>query len=346
MILNRHQRVMTMRTETNYTESLICDEALQQAVETDYRIQIIRSGLTRDGNRYYPHETLRAAVDSGLYDEAQMYLNHQLNPIEMHRNVRDFAGIIMPGSVTFDETTGTVYGVARMISEDAINILSSELARKSLGISQSVSGIAERGRIDGNECVIINSITDVYSVDIVPTGNAWGWFTENFESKPDIVENAVEQTIETIETEEGEMMDLEKLTLEVLTESRPDIVEAIKAETEQMIEERIAEMKAIEEAAKHVAEMISASDLPEFSKAKLVEVCAGKTSEEVEHMIEAEKTYVAAIVETVPVQMIAPSEPVVEADTNSKVEYETKFKNFLKQNGFESSKIEQITEVK
>lgn len=333
-----------MRTETNYTESLICDEALQQAVETDYKIQIIRSGLTRDGNRYYPHETLRAAVDSGLYDEAQMYLNHQLNPIEMHRDVRDFAGIIMPGSVTFDENTGTVFGVARMISEDAINILSSELARKSLGISQSVSGIAERGRIDGNECVIINAITDVYSVDVVPTGNAWGWFTENYQAQPETV---IVETIETIETEEGEiMMDLEKLTLEVLTESRPDIVEAIKAETEQMIEARIAEMKAIEKAAKHVAEMISASDLPEFSKAKLVEVCAGKTSEEVEHMIEAEKTYVAAIVETVPVQMIAPSEPVVEAETNSKVEYETEFKNFLKRNGFESSKIAQITEVK
>ena len=339
-----------MRTETNYTESLICDEALQQAVETDYRIQIIRSGLTRDGNRYYPSDTLKAAVDSGLYDEAQMYLNHQLNPVEMHRNVRDFAGIIMPGSVTFDENTGTVFGVARMISEDAINILSSELARKSLGISQSVSGIAERGRIDGNECVIINSITDVYSVDVVPTGNAWGWFTENYQAQPEtvIVETVetMEETIETIETEEGENMDFEKLTLEVLTESRPDIVEAIKAETEQMIEARIAEMKAIEEATRVVAEMISNSDLPEFSKAKLVEVCAGKTSEEVERMIEAEKTYVAAIVETVPVQMIAPSEPVVEANTNSKIEYETEFKNFLKKNGFESSKIEQITEVK
>mgnify|MGYP001176944538 CR=1 FL=1 len=310
--------------------------------DNDWKIQIIAHGETLDGTRYYPMATLKTAVQEGLYDGAKIYINHQFNSSDMHRNVHDYAGNILPGTVKFTEN-GTIEALAHFHKTEALEILKDPIARKSIGLSQSVYAKFYNSKINGKDMSVIENIKKVESVDLVPTGNAKGYFLESLEEK----------------------MDLTKLTLDELKAERPDLVEALKvvetiekeldeevieAEVQKRVEARLAEMDeqvaklALETKAK---ETINGSELPQAAKQKVFESLTDYSDEVVSEAIQKEIDYIKSIVgETKPEEV--EEELVIglgESEPETQNNYGESFIKKLKKAGFPSDVIQKLSKI-
>lgn len=142
------------------------------AGEQAWEVVLCQAGPTKTGGRRYPAETLKRAVDARLYDGAKMYLNHvserelQSKP---HRDVREWAATVRPGSVRFDPVTGSVIGTAVVHNETAAAILASPTARAGIGLSADLTAKWAKA---GDGLTDATAITAIHSVDFVPEGNA------------------------------------------------------------------------------------------------------------------------------------------------------------------------------
>ena len=311
----------------------------------DWKIQIIAHGETLTGDRYYPMTTLQKAVEEGLYDNAKIFINHEFDE-QMHRDMHDYAGTILPGSVKFHEN-GTVEAIAHFHKGEALEILSDDIARKNVGLSQTAYIKYYDSKINGKNMKVIEEIKRIASVDLVPKGNAFGFFLENYS--------------------EDQNMDFTKLTLETLQAERPDLVETIQGLVEHTFDAESEEVKTIvetevqkrldqinediEQAAKQVKaqEMVQGSELPEAAKQKVIESLDCYDEEVVQESIQKEIDYIKALmpvveeVEEPEIDLgLGQSEAVVEEEDK----YEESFISFLKKSGMSSEMIKKLSEVK
>jgi len=145
---------------------------VQDAPESAYRVKLIAAGPTSTGKRFYEGGALREAVQAGRFDGAKMYLNHVKPGRDVpHRDLRDWAATIKPGSVTFDQATGEVWGIVVPHDPRVQTMLSTPTTRRALGVSVDANVRVKRGA-DGLEH--ITAISHLHSVDFVPEGNATG----------------------------------------------------------------------------------------------------------------------------------------------------------------------------
>lgn len=158
----------------------------------DVRITIIRAGRTAGGERYYKSEALRRAVEAGVYDNAKMFINHRDPAADArrgHRDMYDWTATIRPGSVAF--VNDEVIARAHPHSADLRALLADPLARKQVGVSQDADIEYHRATApDGKPAQVVEDITQVYSVDWVPTGNAGGRVCEALCTAQEAAESA------------------------------------------------------------------------------------------------------------------------------------------------------------
>ena len=208
--------------------------------DNDHRIEIIAYGLTADAKRYYPEAALQTAVAEGLFDDAKMCINHEPVKAQATRGHRDLTGwgaTVKAGSVKWNGRAVTA--VAHAHTPEAQAILDDPIAKKAVGLSADLGIAYYPGRIDGNTVEVVDRLTDCYSVDLVPAGNAHGRVLE-----------AASQTERMIDVE------MDKLTGDELAKVRPDLVEAIEARIQEAAkaqaakdsEAAVAEYKRTQEA--------------------------------------------------------------------------------------------------
>lgn len=198
-------------------QAIIC-EAMPTTVDQleggDVRIEFLVHGLTRDGRRYYPRETLERAVTNRVFEGKKMYVNHAAAG-QQARDLRDWAATIREGTVECID--GRLRAIAHVHSPELQAILADPVARKAVGLSHQSHIVYRPKTVNGKTVDNVAEITQCMSIDWVPDGNAWGRVAE------------AQQAAVAAEMEASEM-DITALTIEELRERRPDLIEAVVAE--------------------------------------------------------------------------------------------------------------------
>jgi hypothetical protein len=165
-------------------------------------------GNKKDGF-YYPAKTIREAVQSGRFDNIKMYANHPTKTQERElpeRSVNDWVGVIK--ETTWDEKRNAPRSRLKVL--DAGVYEKFKAAPEHIAYSVLGGGRARRGRVDGHDARIVESMDKVRSVDWVTEAGAGGGIT--------FAESADEEFD----------MDIKELTLEQVREGNPDLFAAIR----------------------------------------------------------------------------------------------------------------------
>lgn len=190
--------------------------------EGDFRLLILRAGLTGDRARYYPQATLQDAVTRRVFDGRKVYFNHQ-NPMEAQqgfRQVDNWVGTLLTNSVELTDA-GDVVGVVHVHADRALEILRDPVAKSALGVSHDSNVVCHSGLIDQQRTEVVSRISNCHSVDFVPEGNAYGRVIEARPSQ-EVPEMALE---------------LETMSLGDLEQTRPDLVDEIETRAREAAEE-------------------------------------------------------------------------------------------------------------
>ena len=261
-------------TELRVTEFLPAG-SVEAIGDGDYRVMFLAHGTTRTGvpPRYYPKRVLEAAVSASVFDGAKMYLNHVKPGRDVpHRDLRDWAATIKPGSVRCVE--GNLEAVCHAHLAEARAILDDPVAKLSVGLSHDSNIRVSKGRVDGADVHVVEAIAHCHSVDFVPDGNAHGR----------VIEAAQEQEIDMAELTPEQMEEITKRVTEAVAEPVANAVAAKIAETQ-----KAADDAAKAEEAKRQQEAADA-EKPDADKAleqRVAEVVAAKTADAEKRVAEA-----------------------------------------------------------
>ena len=205
--------------------------AVEALGEGDYRVMFLAHGVTKTGNprRYYPERVLEQAALAATFDGAKMYLNHVRPGKDVpHRDLRDWAATIKPGSIRCVE--GNLEAVCHAHLPEARAILDDPVAKLNVGLSHDSNIRVSKGRVNGADVHVVEAITHCHSVDFVPDGNAYG---------------------RVIEAAQEEEMDMAELTPEQMEEITKRVTEAVAEPVANAVAAKIAEtQKAADDAAK------------------------------------------------------------------------------------------------
>ncbi len=217
-------------TELRVTEFLPAG-SVEALGDGDYRVMFLAHGTTKTGQppRYYPKRVLEQAAGAAIFDGAKMYLNHVKPGRDVpHRDLRDWAATIKPGSVRCVE--GNLEAVCHAHLPEARAILDDPIAKLSVGLSHDSNIRVSKGRVDGAEVHVVEAISKCHSVDFVPDGNAHG---------------------RVIEATQEEEIDMAELTAEQMEEITKRVAEAVAEPVANAVVAKMAETaKAADEAAK------------------------------------------------------------------------------------------------
>lgn len=228
-------------TELRVTEFLPAG-SVEALGDGDYRVMFLAHGTTKTGHppRYYPKRVLEAAVAAAIFDGAKMYLNHVKPGRDVpHRDLRDWAATIKPGSVRCVE--GNLEAVCHAHLAEARAILDDPVAKLSVGLSHDSNIRVSKGRVNGADVHVVEAITHCHSVDFVPDGNAHGR----------VIEAAQEQEMDMAELTPEQMDEIVKRTAESVVEPFANAVAAKIAESQKAADEaaKAEEEKRQQEAA-------------------------------------------------------------------------------------------------
>ena len=269
--------------------------------EGDYRIRFVTHGLTSDGKRYYPKRASEQAVRDNVYDNAKMYLNHT-SPADNargHRDVRDWAATIKPGTVR--ATEDGLEAVAHAHLPAARAFLDDPVAKAAVGLSHDTYVKVSKSRINGADVQVVESIDSCLSVDFVPSGNAYGRVLETAPDEEMIdemeltkVQEQLDSLAGAVETLAGEVKRIREAqaappaadpqaetpqpeTPQVDVDAR--VQEAVNAATAAQSEriKVLEDEKAANTCLALVREAVDArTDLTEISKARVVQAFVGQ----------------------------------------------------------------------
>ena len=200
-----------------------------------YEVTIIKEGLTSDGRRYYPRETLERAVP--LFEGIQAFADHPTKS-EMkdrpERSIRDLIG--MYEAPTLRAAADGTRLRARLKTLESSKWVRPILDMATENPKMAGTSIHADGKVlpkGKGEADLVESIDAVFSTDVVTKPNAGG---------------RIETILASQREEGGEEMKIEELTLEQLKKDRPDLFESAVRQEKETLE--AAHKKALEEAKK------------------------------------------------------------------------------------------------
>ena len=201
------------------------------------RFAIIEPGFgNRKMNRYYAPEMLRE--NAAKFKGAKMYTtNHR----DAEKSVRTEVGIILESPVGYTETGGVI-GEAGIFDEAFASSIRNRAALGVLGsLENSVygDGTMRKGRVNGKDAMVVESIDTVSSVDWVTKAGAGGRALEIVENEEDggqvamsesVVEEAAVVEVEPSDGGEAEAASVVEVEVEGDAHTAP-LAEAAVAET-------------------------------------------------------------------------------------------------------------------
>lgn len=225
-----------MFRESTYESANIVDlrEADPQWSEDGKSVWItpIRPGFgnTRD-NFFYPSDTLREATTSGMFDGLKMYRDHprKTDKVELpERSTKDWFATTKESA--WDPIRQKPRVLIAIHDEDVRNRFRE--APEQIAFSIIGGGHARPARVDGKDTRVVESFTNVNSVDWVTEAGAGGAL--------DFAESAGGAQ----ESEMGKNVDIEKLTADELKEANPALfaavlAEAVKAESDPKVDPKV-----------------------------------------------------------------------------------------------------------
>jgi len=238
--------------------------AVEALGEGDYRVMFLAHGTTKTGQppRYYPKRVLEQAAGAAIFDGAKMYLNHVKPGKDVpHRDLRDWAATIKPGSVRCVD--GNLEAVCHAHLPEARAILDDPIAKLSVGLSHDSNIRVSKGRVDGAEVHVVEAISKCHSVDFVPDGNAHGR----------VIEAAQEQETEMAELTPEQM---EEITKRVVESVAGPVAEAVTA---KLTEAQAAAAKAEEEKRAQEAAEAAKPDADKQMEQRIAEAVTAQTAE-------------------------------------------------------------------
>lgn len=256
-------------TELRVTEFLPAG-SVEALGDGDYRVMFLAHGTTKTGvpRRYYPKRVLEAAAAASIFDGAKMYLNHVRPGKDVpHRDLRDWAATIKPGSVRCVE--GNLEAVCHAHLPEARAILDDPVAKLSVGLSHDSNIRVSKGRVDGSDVHVVEAISKCHSVDFVPDGNAHGR----------VIEAAQEQETEMAELTPEQMDEIVKRTAESVVEPVANAVAAKIAESQKAADEAAKAAKAEDEKRQQEAAEAAKPDEDRALDQRVQEAIAAKTAE-------------------------------------------------------------------
>ncbi len=162
------------------TRSIRNVESLSEAKVDKGRahVVVIKAGFNVSKERYYPADML--ARDYKIFEGAKMFADHPSESEEHdrpERSIRDWVATLK--DVTCDES-GTVTGVAEIISPWLMETLSSlrdKTMLSGMGISIDAVGNASKTKVDGVPTLVVETLVRARSVDFVTSPGAGGIVT-------------------------------------------------------------------------------------------------------------------------------------------------------------------------
>jgi len=302
-------------------------EAAYDAAKGLLILTVIKPGLNKSGERYYPPEVLKR--DHKIFEGNKMFMDHQTDREARERpegSITNWGGTLKK---VWAESDGTIKGQAVVI-DPALKLKLEELNKQGMlsdmGVSIRALGETVPGEIAGKKTAIVESLLRSRSVDFVTHAGAGGQVevmesdrdaddsdldlvseTELRTRRPDLVqliESAVTQKEKQMLTEkEIQALQEENAALKVKLEEadKPYSEKKFKAlekENEtlkaQIAEAEVKEQKAT--AAQKLAEMLKESKLPEAAQKRLQAQFKDATSDEdFKEAIDGEKEYIKSI---------------------------------------------------
>ena len=220
-------------------------------------VKIIQPGWGTSG--YYSDKVLERDAPKVFTKGLQMYWDHPTQTEERERperSLRDLAGELVENARYMpDGAWGPgPYARAKVFGTFANTI--NELAPH-IGVSINGRGLAEQGEAEGQEGPIIQEISSVRSVDFVTVPGAGGKILELFESARSRQEQGDDDMTEKLEEAQKAIDQLTAEKAEALTEIA-----------------RFKEAAVLAKAKDVVSEALAKQDIPEMTKARLVESIA------------------------------------------------------------------------
>lgn len=247
--------------------------AVEALGEGDYRVEFLCHGTTKTGSprRHYPKRTQEAAAAAGIFDGAKVYLNHVTpgsSKATPHRDLRDWAGTLKPGSVRCQE--GNLQAVMHVHLPEARTILDDPVAKAAVGLSHDSNIRVSKGRVNGEDVHVVEAIIKCHSVDLVPEGNASG------------------RVLETTAQEENETMDLTPEQMEDLVKRVAESVAGPVADavTAKLAESQAAAAKAEEDKRQQEAAEAAKPDADKQMDQRIAEAVAAQTAEQTKRIQE------------------------------------------------------------
>lgn len=293
--LEKERKARKDAERKQWRESDIMGDAIplrEQAIAEDgtIPIKIIQPGWGTSG--YYSDKVLERDSPKVFTKGLKMYWDHPTPTEERERperSLRDLAGELTedarympdgawgPGVYARSKVFGTFAG--------AVNDLASHI-----GLSLIGSGLAEQGEAEGQQGRIINEISSARSVDFVTVPGAGGKILELFES----ARSRPEKEKDDMEEKLQEAQDALAKTEADKTEAQAEIA-------------RLKEAAMLAKAKDIMNETLAKQDIPETTKARLVEsltknppIKDGELDEEtykatIEEAVKAEMAYIAEL---------------------------------------------------
>lgn len=272
-------------------------------------VKLIRAGWSKN-KRYYPASLLKKRAP--LFERVGSFNGHVNKP-----KVTDYTGWFE--DVHWSDADNAIVGTFNIFDPDVKRI--AEHAPHLIALSIAAQGSLVRGEAEGKKGWLVEDIVAARSCDVVVSAAAGG---------------KIKSIMEAIEDKEAE---LEVNTIQDLRKAYPDLLEEFKkdilAQTEEQdkdkelarLQEELEAVKKEKKALEHkvavfesrdvLESVLDKAELPEASKNRIRDLFKDEVVEEenVVRAIEAEKEYVKALTEEVPVQGVKPeSDPLEESN--------------------------------
>ena len=275
-------------------------------------VKLIRAGWSKN-KRYYSANLLKKRAS--LFERVGSFNGHVKKP-----KVTDYTGWFE--GVHWSDADNALVGTFNIFDPDVKRI--AEHAPHLIALSIAAQGSLARGEAEGKKGWLVEDIVAARSCDVVVSAAAGG---------------GIKSIIEAIEDKEAE---LEVNTVQDLQKAYPDLLEEFKkdilSQTEEQdkdkelkrLQEELEAAKKEKEALAHKVAVFESRDvlenaldkaeLPEASKNRIRDLFKDEVVEEesVARAIEAEKEYIKALTEEVPVQGVKP-EPDPLEESNAEV---------------------------
>ncbi|MBT9132658.1 MAG: hypothetical protein DDT33_01185 [Firmicutes bacterium] len=292
-------------------------------------VVILKPGFNTSKERYYSPETI--ARDFAVFEGVKMYADHPTDKEDKERperSIKDWVATLK--NVKIDEQ-GQAVGEAVIVEpwmQEKLALLRDKGLLNELGVSINAVGQASKQTVEGIKTNYVEKIVRTRSVDFVTAAGAGG-MVQLYESSPEY--------------------DVDLISIEILKERRPDIIKEIEAEAKaealqeakrkMELEQKVKDLesqiagliterdtlktqitetekaKAIAETRVSLDEALNKSELPEPTKARILE--RFKEAQSVgglDEAIKSEREYIAQLTEAGKVKNMGGSQPDTEAD--------------------------------